>query len=345
MSPTRRAAWHGLHRIRLAMGEAARFIAGCALLLALVAAPAAAQPAGARVTLIVPASAGGSTDVIARLLGDHMARSLDRVVVVENLSGGATTIASARTATSVPDGTTVLVAQLPLLAAPFLFTGLSYDTQTAFAPVGLINAGYTVLMAHKRFAASPAAVIERLRANGNRVNIGNGGIGSSGHFCALLLARALGIRPTFIAYRGGGPAMNDLTAGTLDLVCDQSTNAIPQIQAGAVHGVMVAGPGRIASIPEVPTAAELGLREVSLAVWHGMYVAGATPRGIIDRLNAALGAALADPAISTRFAQLGTTVFPADQRTPEAHAAMFQAEYQRLGQLLSGMGITPQTVE
>jgi tripartite-type tricarboxylate transporter receptor subunit TctC len=297
------------------------------------------------VTLIVPASAGGSTDVIARVLGEHMARTLERIVVIENVSGGATTVASARTAASAPDGTTVLVAQLPLLAAPFLFTGLAYDTQTAFAPVGLINAGYTVLMARKGLALSPARAVEWLRANGASANIGNGGIGSSGHFCALLLARALGIRPAFVAYRGGGPAMNDLVGGTLDLVCDQSTNAVPQVQAGAVQGILVAGPGRIASIPDVPTSAELGLPDVSLAVWHGMYVARATPRIIVDRLNAALGAALADPAIAARFSQLGTSVFPPDQRSPEAHAAMFQAEYQRLGRLLSGMGITPQTVE
>jgi tripartite-type tricarboxylate transporter receptor subunit TctC len=320
-------------------------VASCASLVTTLALPAAAQPATSRVTLIVPASAGGSTDVIARVLGEHMARTLDRIVTIENVSGGATTVASARTAVSAPDGTTVLVAQLPLLAAPFLFTGLAYDTQTAFAPVGLINAGYTVLMARKGLAPSPARAVEWLRANGASANIGNGGIGSSGHFCALLLARALGIRPAFVAYRGGGPAMNDLVGGTLDLVCDQSTNAVPQVQAGAVRGILVAGPGRIASIPDVPTSAELDLPDVSLAVWHGMYVARATPRTIVDRLNAALGAALADPAIAARFSQLGTSVFPPDQRSPEAHAAMFQAEYQRLGRLLSGMGITPQTVE
>ena len=315
------------------------------MLAAIPVPPAGAQPAPPRLTMIVPASAGGSTDVIARILGEHMARSLDRPVVIENVSGGATTVASARTAASAPDGTTLLVAQLPLLAAPFLFTGLPYDTQTAFAPVGLINAGHTVLMARKGLAPSPAAAIGWLRAQGSAANIGHGGIGSSGHFCALLLARALGIRPAYVAYRGGGPAMNDLVGGTLDLVCDQSTNAVPQLQAGAAEGILVAGPARIASIPEVPTAAELGLPDVSLAVWHGMYAARATPRAVIDRLNAALGAALADPAIAARFAQLGTSIFPPDRRTPEAHAATFHAEYQRLGDLLSGMGVTPRTVE
>jgi len=304
-----------------------------------------AQPAGRRITFIVPAAAGGSTDVIARVLAEHMARSLGQTIVVENVSGGQATVAPARTAASAPDGTTVLIAQLPLISAPFLFTGLRYDVPTAFAPVGLINAGYTVLMMRKGLAASPAEAISRLRENGNGANLGNGGIGSSGHFCEMLLARTLGIRPTFVAYRGGALAMNDLIGGTLDAVCDQSTNAVPQIQSGAVQGVMVAGPTRIASIPDVPTAAELGLPDVNLAVWHGMYVTRGTPRAIVEHLNTALGAALADPAIVARFGQLGTTVFPEGERTPEAHEARFRQEYQRLGQLLAAIGVTPQTVE
>lgn len=311
----------------------------------LLAAPAAAQQTGRRVTFIVPAAAGGSTDVIARVLAEHMSRTMGQTITVENMSGGGTTIASTRTAAAAPDGTTVLIAQLPLLASPFLFTGLRYDTQTAFAPVGLINAGYTVLMAHKDRGNNPAEVIAWLRANGNKANIGNGGIGSSGHFCEMLLARALDIRPTLVAYRGGALAITDLIGGTLDLVCDQSTAAVPQVKGGSVRGVMVAGPNRIASISDIPTAAELGLPDVSLAVWHGMYVPRATPRDIVERLNAGLRAALADPAIVTRFDQLGTSAFPDSERSPQAHEKMFQSEYKRLGQLLSAMGVKPQNVE
>jgi tripartite-type tricarboxylate transporter receptor subunit TctC len=311
-----------------------------ACLALLLAAPAAAQ----RITFVVPASAGGSTDIIARVLAEHMSRTMGQSIVVENTSGGGTTIASARVASAAADGTTVLIAQLPLLASPFLFSGLRYDTQTAFAPVGLINAGYTVLMARKDLGNTPAEVIAWMRANGNKANIGNGGIGSSGHFCELLLSRALNIQPTLVNYRGGAPAITDLMGGTLDLVCDQSTAGVPQIKSGTVRGVLVAGPNRIASISDVPTAAELGLPDVNLAVWHGMYVPRATPRDIVDRLNAGLRAALADPAIVARFDQLGTIAFPESERSPEAHEKMFEAEYQRLGQLLSAMGIKPQSV-
>jgi tripartite-type tricarboxylate transporter receptor subunit TctC len=323
-------------------GARRAFLVGLALL---ITAPAAAQQSTRRVTFIVPAAAGGSTDVIARVLAEHMSRTMGQTITVENVSGGGTTIASFRTATATPDGTTVLIAQLPLLASPFLFTGLRYDTQTAFAPVGLINAGYTVLMAHKDRGGSPTEAIAWLRAAGNKANIGNGGIGSSGHFCEMLLARALDIRPTIVPYRGGAPAITDLIGGTLDMVCDQSTAAVPQVKGGVVRGVMVAGPNRISSIPDVPTAAELGLPDVNLAVWHGMYVPHATPRDVIDRLNAALRAALADPAIVTRFEQLGTSAFPESGRSPEAHDKMFKAEYLRLGQLLSSMGVKPQNVE
>lgn len=306
---------------------------------------AVAQPTGRRITLIVPYATGGGTDIIARLLADHMSRTLQQGIVVENVSGGSGSVGSARTANAAPDGTTILINQLPLVAGPFLVAGLPYDTLTAFAPVGLINVGYPVLAARRGLARSPADAIAWLRANGSQANIGHGGFGGSGHFCELLLARVLEIRPTLVSYRGGGPAMNDVLAGTLDMLCDQSTAVVPQILGGAVQGVLVAGPARIASIPDVPTAAELGLPAVNLAVWHGLYVPRETPRPIIERLNAALGAALSDPAIIERFAQLGTTVYPENQRSPEAHATMFRTEHERLGQLLTAMGITPQTVQ
>lgn len=320
-----------------------------ALLLAafscLLGAGAAAQPAARRITLIVPYATGGGTDIIARLLADHMSRTLQQGIVVENVSGGSGSVGSARVANAAPDGTTVLINQLPLVAGPFLVASLPYDTQTAFAPVGLINVGYPVLAARRGLAASPAEAIAWLRANGNRANIGHGGFGGSGHFCELFLVNTLGIRPTLVSYRGGGPAMNDVLAGTLDMLCDQSTAVVPQILAGAVQGVLVAGPARLASIPDVPTGAELQLPTVNLAVWHGLYVPRETPRPVIERLNAALGAALSDPAITDRFAQMGTTAYPESQRTPAAHEALFRAEYERLGRLLTAMGVTPQTVQ
>lgn len=289
------------------------------------------------ITLIVPFAAGGATDAIARLVGEHMGRSLGQAVVVENVAGAGGTIGSERVANSAPDGQMILINQLALLAAPSLIPNLRFDTRTAFAPVGLINTGPTILSA-RRGLAEPIAW---LRASGERANIGHGGLGTSGHLCALQVAQALGIRPTLVVYRGGGPAMNDLVAGSIDFTCDQSTNAIPQIVAGTIQGVVVTSPARLPSIPDVTTAAEAGLTGVTLAVWHGLYVARGTPAPVIARLNAALRAAVADPAILARFEQLGTTPFPLSEQTPEHHADLFATEMERISRLLSAAGIRP----
>jgi tripartite-type tricarboxylate transporter receptor subunit TctC len=306
-----------------------------ALLLALLAGPALAQTRP--ITLIVPFAAGGATDAIARMVGEHMGRTLGQVVVVENVAGAGGSIGSERVAKSAPDGQTILINQLALLAAPGLIPNLRFDTRTAFAPVGLVNTGPTVLSA-RRGLEQPLAW---LRAQGERANIGHGGLGTSGHLCALQLAQALGIQPTLVTYRGGGPAMNDLVAGSIDLLCDQSTNAIPQLTAGTIEGVLVTSPSRLAPIPEIPTSTEAGVPGVNLSVWHGLYVARGTPPALIHRLNAALRAAVSDPAVLARFTQLGTTPFPESDQTPERHADIFAAELERITKLLADAGVKP----
>jgi tripartite-type tricarboxylate transporter receptor subunit TctC len=312
-----------------------RLAHGFALVLALLTGPALAQTRP--ITLIVPFAAGGATDAIARQVGEHMGRTMGQVVVVENVAGAGGTIGSERVANAAPDGQTILINQLALLAAPGLIPNLRFDTRTAFAPIGLINTGPTVLSA-RRGLTEPLAW---LRAQGERANIGHGGLGTSGHLCALQVAQALGIRPTLVVYRGGAPAMNDLVAGSIDLLCDQSTNAIPQLVAGTIQGVLVTAPARLGSIPTVPTATEAGLPHVNLAVWHGLYAPRGTPPAVIGRLNAALRAALADPAILARFEQLGTTPFPTADQTPERHADVFGAELERIGKLLADAGVRP----
>lgn len=304
-------------------------------LLGCLVSPAQAQTRP--ITLIVPFAAGGATDAIARQVGEHMSRTLGQVVVVENVAGAGGSIGSERVANAAPDGQTILINQLALLAAPGLIPNLRFDTRTAFAPIGLVNTGPTVFSA-RRGLNEPLAW---LRAQGERANIGHGGLGTSGHLCALQVAQALGIRPTLVVYRGGGPAMNDLVAGSIDLLCDQSTNAIPQLTSGTIQGVLVTAPARLASIPTVPTAAEAGLPGVNLTVWHGLYAPRGTPSAMIARLNAALRAAVADPAILARFEQLGTTAFPAAEQTPERHADLFATELERIGRLLTEAGVRP----
>jgi tripartite-type tricarboxylate transporter receptor subunit TctC len=326
---------------RIAGRLAARALGAASLALALSAGSAQAQ--GARnLTLIVPFSAGGSTDVIARLIGEHMSRSLGQTIVVENVAGAGGTIASERVANAAPDGNTIMINQLALLAAPSLFPNLKFDTKTAFAPVGLVNTGPTVIVARKNLpATTPAELIAWMRASGEKVTFGHGGLGTSGHLCGLQLAKALSVSPNFVPYRGGAPAMNDLMGGTLDLLCDQSTNTIPQISGATVRGVGVTGPVRLESIKDVPTTAEIGLPAVNLAVWHGLYVPKATPPDIVEKLNAALRGAVADPAVVARLDQLGSSPFPETERSVAAHQALFDQEFVRTETLLREAGVRP----
>jgi len=319
---------------------AARTLGAAALVVALSAASAQAQ--GARnITLLVPFSAGGSTDVIARLVAEHMSRSLGQTIIVENVAGAGGTIASERLANAAPDGNTIMINQLALLAAPSLFPNLKFDTKTAFAPVGLVNTGPTVIVARNNLAATPAGVIAWMRATGEKVTFGHGGLGTSGHLCGLQLAKALQVSPNFVPYRGGAPAMNDLMGGTLDLLCDQSTNTIPQISGATVRGVGVTGLARLDSIKDVPTTAEIGVPAVNLSVWHGLYVPKATPPAIVEKLNIALRGAVADAAVVARFNQLGSSPFPESQRSVAAHQALFDSEFVSIETLLREAGVKP----
>ncbi|MDB5580272.1 MAG: hypothetical protein JWR80_5448 [Bradyrhizobium sp.] len=326
---------------RIAGRFSARALGAASLALALSA--GAAQAQGMRnITLLIPFSAGGATDVIARLVAEHMGRSLGQTIIVENVAGAGGTIASERLAKAAPDGNTIMINQLALLAAPSLFANLRFDTRTAFAPVGLVNTGPTVIVARKDLpAASPAEMIAWMRANGEKVTFGHGGLGTSGHLCGLQLAKALSVTPNFVPYRGGAPAMNDLMGGTLDLLCDQSTNTIPQISGATVRGVGVTGPVRLESIKEVPTMTELGLPAVNLSVWHGLYVPKATPADVVEKLNAALRGAVADAAVVARFNQLGSSPFPEAERSVAAHQAMFDREFVSIEKLLREAGVKP----
>jgi tripartite-type tricarboxylate transporter receptor subunit TctC len=306
------------------------------------AAPDAAHAQARNITLVVPFAAGGSTDVIARLIGEHMSRDLGQTIIVENVVGAGGTLASERVANSAPDGNTIMINQLALLAAPSLFANLRFDTKTAFAPVGLVNTGPTVIIARKNLpATSSAEIIAWIRANNEKVTFGHGGLGTSGHLCGLQLAKALSVAPNFIPYRGGAPAMNDLMGGSLDLVCDQSTNTIPQISAGTVRGVGVTAPARLDAIKDVATTTEIGLPGVNLSVWHGLYVVKGTPAAIVEKLNVALRNAVADPAVVTRFDQLGTVPFPDAERSIAAHQALFDKEFMRTEALLREAGVRP----
>jgi tripartite-type tricarboxylate transporter receptor subunit TctC len=314
-----------------------------ALAAALVfATPVAAQTPGKTITIVVPYAAGGGTDSIARIIADHMSRTLGQSVIVENVVGAGGTTANDRVAKSAPDGATVLINHLALLAAPSLFSNLRYDTKTAFEPAGVVNSGPLVLIARKTLpGATPKEAFAWIKETGAKANVGHGGIGTNSHLCAVLMGNVLGFKPTFVAYRGSAPAINDLAGGQIDLLWDQATNAIPHAQGGTVRALAVTSAARMPQIPDVPTTAEIGLPEVSYTLWHGLYVAKGTPKEVVDRLNDALRKALADKDVAAKLDATGAPPLPEAEQTVAAHAKLFESEFARITKLVESSGAKP----
>jgi tripartite-type tricarboxylate transporter receptor subunit TctC len=181
------------------------------------------------------------------------------------------------------------------------------------------------------------------KAQGDKLTMAHAGVGSNSHLCIVLMGQAIGARPTQVAYRGTGPAMTDLVAGQVDALCDQSTTAVPQITGGKIRAYAVTSPARLDVLKDVPTAREAGAA-IDMTVWHGLYAPKGTPAEALDKLNAALRQAVADPAINARFASFGTTAFPAAQMTRAAHKAAFDAEVAKWAKALKDAGVNPGAV-
>ncbi len=186
---------------------------------------------------------------------------------------------------------------------------------------------------------SPKDFVAWIRAQGSKANFAHGGVGTNSHLCAVMMGNVLGFKPTVVAYRGSAPAITDLLAGQIDLLWDQVTNAITQVQSGALHGIAITSKERLEQLKDVPTTAELGMPEVSYTMWHGLYVAKGTPRGAVNALNAALRKALADPGVAAKLKQLGTLPFPDAEMTPESHARLFASDLPRVAKLVESSGI------
>jgi tripartite-type tricarboxylate transporter receptor subunit TctC len=312
------------------------------LLSVMAACPAAAQTIARQVTLVVPYSAGGGTDTVARLIGNQMSRTLGQPVVIENVVGAGGTRANERVARSEPNGTTVLINHVALLAAPSLFTNLRYDTEKDFEPVGLVNNAPMLLVGRKSIPGQEAKdFVAWIKLQGAKANFAHGGIGTNSHLCAVMMGNVLGFKPTFVAYRGSNPAITDLMAGQIDLLWDQVTNALPQVQSGMLHGIAITSTARLDELKDVPTTAELGMPEINYTMWHGLYVAKGTPKEIIAALNDALRKAVTDPDVVTKFKQLGTVPYPDKELSPQAHARLFAADLPRVAKLVEASGARP----
>ncbi|HZA02271.1 MAG TPA: tripartite tricarboxylate transporter substrate-binding protein [Hyphomicrobiaceae bacterium] len=292
------------------------------------------------ITLIVSFAAGGPSDTAARLAADHMSRTLGEQIIIENVPGAGGTAGAERAAKAAPDGYTILFHHGALTRAPALYSNLRYDTKAAFETIGLINRGPMIVVSRKSLEARSAAeLFDYLKKNADKVSLGHAGVGSNSYTCGLLLQRVLNQKLAFVAYRGTGPAMNDLVAGQIDAMCDQATNAVPQITAGTIKAYAITGDERIESVKEVPTSTEAGFPGLKMEIWNALYVPRGTPRDVVKTLNAALQKALEDKTLVDKLIMLGTTPFPKSQRSPEAHRAYFLADLDVQARLLQGAGI------
>lgn len=292
------------------------------------------------ITMVVPFAAGGPTDTVARLVAQSMSKTLGQQVVVENVGGAGGTIGAARVAKADPDGYTILLHHIGQATAATLYRKLSYDAKVDFAPVGLVTDVPMTIVARKDFPAKDLKeLVAYVKANPDKVTLANAGVGAASHLCGMLFMQALGTPLTTVPYKGTGPAMNDLVAGQVDLMCDQTTNTTGQIKGGAVKAYAVTTPTRVASLSDLPTTTEAGLPGVQVAVWHGIYAPKGTPEAVTKKLSEALKVALHDDTVKARFAELGTEPVTDARATPKALGDYVASEIDRWKPVITAAGV------
>ena len=315
-----------------------RFIAGLALV-ASTAAYAQSYPAKT-ITMIVPFSAGGPTDTVARLVAQSMGKTLGQQIIIENVGGAGGTIGAARVAKADPDGYTLLLHHIGQSTAPALYRKLTYNAVDSFEPVGLITDVPMTFVARKDFPAKDfKELLAYIKANKEKVTYANAGVGSASHLCGMLFMSAIGTDLTTVPYKGTGPAMNDLLGGQVDFMCDQTTNTTSQIKSGKIKAYGVTTKTRVASLPELPPLHEAGLPNFEVAVWHGLYAPKGTPKPVVDSLSKALQVALKDPTVKQRFGELGTEPVAESRATPEAHRNFLKAEIDKWSPIIKKAGV------
>jgi tripartite-type tricarboxylate transporter receptor subunit TctC len=292
------------------------------------------------ITMIVPFSAGGPTDTVARLLGVPMSKTLKQQIIVENVGGAGATIAANRVAKASPDGYTILIHHIGHSTAPALYRKLPYDAINDFEPIGLINEVPMTLVARNDFPAKDLKeLIAYVKKNKDKVTYANAGLGAASHLCGMLFMTAIETDLTTVPYKGTAPAMNDLLGGQVDFMCDQTTNTTSQIKGGKIKVYGVTTKARVKSLPNVPTMHEAGLPNFEVSVWHALYAPKGTPKTVVATLTKALQEGLKDATVKQRFADLGTEPVEEKRATSEAHRAHLKAEIDKWGPIIKKAGV------
>jgi tripartite-type tricarboxylate transporter receptor subunit TctC len=289
---------------------------------------AAAQNFPARpITIIVPFSAGGPSDAMARILAERMKVTLGETLLVENVTGAGGSVGVGRAVRSPPDGYTISFGHLGTHVANGAIYKLGYDLVTDLEPVALLPSNPMIIVSKKEVpATSLKELLAWLKAQPSPPTAGTAGAGSGSHIAGLYFENVAGVKLQYVPYRGTGPAMNDLVAGQIDLIVDQTSNSIGQVRAGNIRAYAITDSKRVESASDVPTVDEAGLPGFHMTLWSGLWVPKDTPKEIVAKLNGAAVDALNDPAVRKQLENLGLQIPPKDKLTPEALGAWQKAE-------------------
>jgi tripartite-type tricarboxylate transporter receptor subunit TctC len=320
-----------------------RLIAFSGLILALVVAGdglAFAQNYPTRpVTMIVPFAAGGPTDVTARIVSEHMSRTIGQQIVIENVVGAGGTTGSTRAKRANADGYTLIMGHMGTHAASVgLYPNLAYNPETDFEPIGLVAGTPILILAKKDFPAKDLKeFVAYVKANSDKLNEAHAGVGSVSFTTCTLLNSLLGAKPTRVPFTGTGPSMNALIAGQVDYMCDQIVNVVPQVQAGNIKGLAIATAQRNPALPNVPTTTEAGLPEFKVSAWNAVFAPKGTPPAVIEKINSALSKALDDESVRKRLLDLGSDIPSGAGRSRQALADLVKSEVARWTPILKAV--------
>jgi tripartite-type tricarboxylate transporter receptor subunit TctC len=292
------------------------------------------------VMLVVPFAAGGPTDVLARIIAVSMSKSLGQMVVVENATGASGTIGVGKVVRSAPDGYTISIGPWNTHVVNGAVYPLQYDMLKDLEPLAMVATNPLLIVVRNDLPAKTVKeLIGWLQANPDKGSNATGGPGSASHVAGIYFQNATATKFVPIAYRGAGPALQEVVAGRMDLMFDQVSNSLPQIRAAKIRAVSVAAKARLATLPDVATVDEAGLPGFYIPVWHGTWVPKGTPKDVTARLNAAVVEALADPVVRARLSDLGQDIPPRDQQTPQALGAFHKAEIEKWWPIIKAAGI------
>ena len=295
------------------------------------------------VTIVVPFAPGGATDVLPRMLGERLRASLGQSVIIENVSGAGGTIGLGRVAHAPADGYTIVSGNWSTFVSNGAIYPLPYDLVNDFAPVALLPSNSHLLAVRKTLAASNLSELTSwLKANQDKVAMATAGVGTGSHFAAVLLQSLTGTSFPLVHYRGGGPALQDLLSGQVDLMSNQAAVFLPQAREGSIKVLAVLAKDRLVQAPDIPTADEAGLPGFHVSIWNGFWAPKGTPEEIIAKLNQAVATALAEPELRQRLIDLAYEMPAVEQQTPQALGVLQRAEIAKWWPIIKAANVKAQ---